>query len=114
MNSDWTHHADSASLRRSPSWPAPSESDENYGLTLSTRSDNARQGEVQAEPARQVLSLVLHRGGHRLGEGNVLVDRVHPQHTGLAVGGGVELADQPVLVQDWQRPVAPAALGGRL
>jgi hypothetical protein len=28
------------------------------------------------------------------------VDRVDPQHPGVAVGGGVELPHQPVAVQD--------------
>jgi hypothetical protein len=72
-----------------------------YAKGVGERSGH--QGELQPEPARQVLDLVPHRGGHPLSEGNVLVDRVHPQHTGLAVGDGVELADQPVLVQDRQR-----------
>jgi len=33
------------------------------------------------------------------------------QHPGLAAGGGIELADQPVAVQDRQREVPPPALG---
>ena len=49
-----------------------------------------------------------------LRERHVLVDRVDPQHPGLAVGGGVELAHQPVAVQDRQREVPPAPLGGGL
>jgi hypothetical protein len=39
------------------------------------------------------------------------VDGVHPQHGGLPVGDGVDLADQPVAVEDRQGEVAPAALG---
>src|SRR6266702_8868466 len=69
---------------------------------------------VQAKPASQVLDLAIHGGGHGLVEGHVLVDRVDPEHAGLAVGGGVQLSDQPVAVEDRQREVPPAALGGRL
>jgi len=36
---------------------------------------------------------------------------VHPQHGGLAVGGGVNFPDQPVVVDYRERKVAPAALG---
>ena len=39
------------------------------------------------------------------------MDRVDPQHGGLAVGGGVELPDQTIVVEDRQGEVAPAALG---
>jgi hypothetical protein len=61
---------------------------------------SGRRREVQFEPVRQVLDLTVHGGGHGPVEGHVLVDRLHPQHPGLAVGGGVELAHQPVAVQD--------------
>ena len=36
---------------------------------------------------------------------------MHPQHGGLAVGGGVDLPDQPVVVEHREGVVAPAALG---
>jgi hypothetical protein len=39
------------------------------------------------------------------------VDRVDPEHPGLAVGQGVELAGQLVAGQDRQREVPPPALG---
>src|SRR5271163_4996381 len=81
----------------------PTESYSNFGLT--------RQREVQAEPVRQVLDLTVDGRGHDLGEGDVLVDRVDPQHPGFAVGGGVELAHQLVGVQDRQREISPPALG---
>ena len=42
------------------------------------------------------------------------MDRVHAQLPHLAVGSRVDLADQAVAVQDRQRVVAPATLGGRL
>jgi len=58
------------------------------------------QREVQFEPVSQVLDLAIHCGGHGPVEGHVLVDRVDPQHPGVAVGGGVELPHQPVAVQD--------------
>ena len=45
-----------------------------------------------------------------LGEADVLVDRVDDERPGLAVGLGVELPDEPVVVEDRQRVVAPAAL----
>ena len=44
----------------------------------------------------------------------VLVDGVDAQHALVTLGGGVELADQPVAVQDRQRVVAPDPLGLRL
>ena len=47
------------------------------------------------------------------GEPHVLVDRMHPQHGGLAVGGGVDLPDEPVAVEYREREVAPAALAPR-
>jgi hypothetical protein len=43
-------------------------------------------------------------------EADVLVDGVHAQDPGLAVRRRVELPDQPVVVQDRQREVAPAPL----
>ena len=65
-----------------------------------TRFNSTGQREVHFEPASEVLDLAIHCGGHGLVEGHVLVDRVDPQHPGLAVGGGVELPDEPVAVQD--------------
>ena len=47
-------------------------------------------------------------------KGAVLVHRVDPQHSRRQVGGGVDLPDQAVTVQDRQRPVAPPPLGHRL
>ena len=44
-----------------------------------------------------------------LGEADVLVDGVDDEGAGLAVGLGVELPDEPVVVEDRQREVAPAA-----
>ena len=55
-----------------------------------------------------------HPGRHGRREGNVLVDGVDAQHAGCAVGGGVDLPDQAVTVEDGKRPVAPAPGGGRL
>ena len=66
--------------------------------------------DLEAEPAREVLDLGGHRvpglGGARL----VLVHRVDPEHALGRLGGGVELPDQPVAVQDRQRVVAPDPL----
>jgi hypothetical protein len=61
---------------------------------------STRQCEVQFEPVGQVLYLALHGGGHGLVEGQILVDRVDPQYSGVTIGDGVELAHQPVGVQD--------------
>ena len=63
--------------------------------------------------ARAEISASTARG-HRRGERRVLVDRVDEEPAGLAVGGGVELPDQPVAVQDRQGEVAPAPLRGGL
>jgi hypothetical protein len=41
------------------------------------------------------------------------VDGVDAEDARVALGGRVELADEPVAVQDWHRSVAPAALGRR-
>jgi len=69
------------------------------------------QREVQLEPVSQVLDLATDGRGHGLGERDVLVDGLDLQDPGLAVGGGIELAHQPVVVQDRQREVSPPALG---
>ena len=53
----------------------------------------------------------MHALGHRPAEADVLVDRVHPQPRILPVGDSVQLPDQPVMVEDRQRKVAPASLG---
>jgi hypothetical protein len=58
------------------------------------------QREVQLELVSQVLDLATDGFGRRLAERNVLVDCMDPQHPGFAVGGGIELAHQPVAVQD--------------
>ncbi len=50
------------------------------------------QREVQLEPVSQILDLAADCCGHGFGERGVLVDGVDPQHPGLAVGGGIELA----------------------
>ena len=71
----------------------------------------ARLDRAELEPRGQALQLGLHGLRDRARELHVLVDRVHPQRGGLAVGGGVELPDQPVVVEDRQGEVAPAALG---
>jgi hypothetical protein len=54
------------------------------------------------------------RGRDRAGEAYVRMDSVYPQHRGLAIGGGVDLADQPVVVEDGQCEEPPAPLGLRL
>jgi len=43
-----------------------------------------------------------------------MVHGIDTQHAGLAVGGGVELADEPVGVADRERELPPAALRRRL
>jgi hypothetical protein len=63
---------------------------------------------------RQVLDLEVDGGSHGLAEGHDLVERVDPEPAGVAVGGGVELAHQPIAVQHRQREVPPPALGRRL
>ncbi len=59
--------------------------------------------------ARQVFDLLSDRGGHGLGERDVLVNGVDPEHLCLTVGEGVKLVGQLVAVQDRQRQVAPPA-----
>ena len=65
---------------------------------------------LEAEPRSEVGDLAVDGGRDGLGEADVLVDRVDDERAGLAVGLGVELPDEPVVVQDRQREVAPAAL----
>ena len=72
---------------------------------------SAGQDQVELQPAGEVLQLAAHRGGRGRVERLVLVDRIDPEHAGLAVRGGVDLADQPVAVQHRERVVAPSALG---
>jgi hypothetical protein len=57
---------------------------------------------------------VADRRVHRLGEGDVLVDGLHLQDPGLAVGSGVQLAYEAIVIQDRQREVSPPALGDGL
>ena len=72
----------------------------SYASTASSPSHEARSSSSACTALR-----------HRAREAHVLVDRVHPQDGGLAVGGGVDLPDQPVLVEHREGEVAPAALG---
>src|SRR2546421_1511447 len=66
---------------------------------------------TQSKSRGQVLQLGLHGLGHVPGELHVLVDGIHSQCRCLAVGGGVDLPDQPVAVKYRESEVAPAALG---
>src|SRR3954453_13799569 len=66
------------------------------------------------EPRRERVDLGVDVVPHRARERDVLVDGVDAQDAGLAVGGGTELADETIVVEDRQREVAPPALRGRL
>src|SRR5690242_16970491 len=102
----------SASLIQRNEEPQMSASRANRGST--DRFTGRMLARIQFEPVGQVFDLVIYGGGRGLVEGHVLVDRVDPEHAGLAVGDGVELPDEPVAVEDRQREVPPAAFGGRL
>jgi hypothetical protein len=69
---------------------------------------------ITAGRGRQVGDLGVDGLGRLRGPREVLVQGVDPQDPGLAVGGSVELADQPVAVEHRQREVAPPALGDGL
>jgi hypothetical protein len=71
-----------------------------------------RRPDDEAEPPGEIVDFRVDGADGRLAERDVLVDGVHAQDARIAVGGGVELADEPVAEQDRQRVVAPAALGG--
>src|SRR5204863_6629607 len=94
----WSSSA--ATARRSPAW--------------TVRRSRSRRRDFEPEPRCQVVELGLDPLRDAAREPHVLVDRVHSQDGGLAVGGGVELADQAFAVEDREREVAPAALGGGL
>src|SRR6476469_4773881 len=66
--------------------------------------------ELQAQPGGEVAQLALHARRDGLAEPDVLVDRVDHEPAGLAIRLGVQLPDEPVVVEDRQREVAPAAL----
>src|SRR6476661_11113640 len=72
--------------------------------------DRASTGDGQSEPVGEVLELGIDGRPQAGRERGVLMDRGDPQQPGRKVSRGVDLSDQPVLVQDRQRPVAPAAL----
>jgi len=59
----------------------------------------------EAEPGRECLELRLHRAGDRATEANVFVKGVHLEDRALSVRGGVDLPDQPVLVERGQREI---------
>jgi hypothetical protein len=67
----------------------------------------AHRVSAQPQPAGEGRQLLVHVVGHLGGERDVLVDGVHGQPAVLAVGRGVDLADQPVVVQDRQGEVPP-------
>jgi hypothetical protein len=77
-------------------------------------SSTGEQHDLEAEPRREVLDLRVDGVAHLSRERLVLVDGVDTEHALVALGGGVQLADQPVAVQDRQRVVAPDPLGLRL
>ena len=66
---------------------------------------------TEPKPRGQVVQLGAHGLGHRAGELHVFVNRVHLEDGGLAVGGGVDLPDEPVVVEHREGEVAPAAFG---
>src|SRR6188474_2703568 len=68
----------------------------------------------QAEPGREVVELRPDVLRDRLREPHVLVDRVHSEDAGVTVGEGIDLPDEPVVVENRQREVAPAPLRRRL
>src|SRR5690606_33060091 len=70
--------------------------------------------EVELEPPRELGNLLVHGGAGRGVERFVLVDGRNPQLSGLVVGFGVKLADEPVADQDRQRVVPPTPLRGGL
>jgi MFS family permease len=76
----------------------------------SVQGNPTGSGDPEAEPVGEVLDLGVDAGGHGRGEGHILVDGVDDEHAGLAVGGRVQLADEPVAVQDGQGVVPPPAL----
>jgi hypothetical protein len=68
-----------------------------------------RQFGVQFQPASQIPDLLAYGGGGGLAERDVLVDRVDAEQAGLPVRRGIELAHQPVAVQDRQCEVPTGA-----
>src|SRR5688500_3231285 len=66
--------------------------------------------DLEPEPPRERLHLVIDRAPERGPERLVLVDRVHDEHPRRPVCGGVELSDETIAVQDRQRVVAPLPL----
>jgi hypothetical protein len=76
-----------------------------HGLTagpFAAHSLNASRCTVQQSPPT--------RDADRAGGADILVDGVHPQPRALAVGRGIHLAHQPVVVQDGKREEAPTSL----
>src|SRR5262245_62983965 len=69
-----------------------------HHLVRTTAGSTSRPGrrpvEPQLEPVSQVVDFMVHRRGHGLGERDVLMDRIHAEHYGAAVGGRVEFADE--------------------
>src|SRR5262249_22974638 len=69
---------------------------------------------AETQPRGKLLQFGVHGLGHRMGEPDVLVDRVHQQPRDLPVCDCVHLADKSVVVEDRQREVAPPSLVSRL
>ena len=80
------------------------------GIWVRVPTSRGLRRDLEPQPRCEVGDLAVDRGAHGLGEADVLVDRVDDERAGLAVGLGVELPDEPVVVEDRQRVVAPAAL----
>lgn len=98
---------------RGPPGQPPSAVSER-GATTRDERDSVGEHEVEVEPARKVAYLALDCCAHRGRELHVTVHGGDPQLTGSAVGGGIDLPHQPVVVEDQQREIASAARGCRL
>ena len=76
----------------------------------------SRSSTTSSRPSHEARSSISARTAFVTARVNrdVLVDGVHTERRRLAVGGRVELSDEPVVVEDRQREVSPAPLVGRL